>query len=116
MTRKLGRLGWLPLALLCLALPLALGADKKPPRGDDLEDDLREAREAMEDASRLHMAFDLEAFGRANKSPDALITAGRLLLSLPPKMGQFDAKTALKSGQGNDEKFAGYSAHAEDLF
>lgn len=117
MMRKLHGTWLIPLALACVALPLALAADPKKDK-DDPEDRLVQAQDAMASAAQLQMACELEAFGIENKAPDALITAGRLLLMLPRQMRALDEKikdktAELEPGKDNDGK-PGTTVKAED--
>jgi hypothetical protein len=120
MKRTIRCLGFLALALVCLALPMDFALGQKPKREDD-EDKKQAALDGMENAQRLYLAAEMERFGMENKAPDALIAAGRLLLMVPHKAGKLDPakdKTiSLEADKdGSTAKPEDNDAHAKRLF
>lgn len=109
-----GRSVWPLLVVACVAVPLALAAE---PRGD-FDEKKEDAEEALRQAGLLHRALELEAFGVEEKAPEALITAGRLLLQLPSRPSKFD-ETRAKLAAAADSKAVeldSYAARAARLF
>src|SRR5262249_5442889 len=111
------RTSWCRLIAVLVVCPL-LGVTLSPSWADEGEKLSEEDQGRLENVKDLMVAHQIAEFGRSYKAPEALVTAGALLLKVNDLTGgNVDKKidfTAAEKGKGTDEK--ALKDQAEDLF